>query len=62
MSRQHHLVYQRSLTVVYVGNDGNVSNVLHTIPIYLGYKVTTFNSISFGRYPLFSCFFENYWA
>ena len=34
VSRQHHLVHQSCFSVVNVSNNGNVSNVLHTIPIY----------------------------
>jgi GTP-binding protein len=30
VARQQHLVHQRSLSMVYVGNNSNVSNVLHT--------------------------------
>ena len=29
ISRQQHFVHERSLTVVYVGDDGDVANVLH---------------------------------
>ena len=33
VSRQHHLVHERGFPVVNVSNNGNVSNILHTIPI-----------------------------
>ena len=39
MSGQQHLVYKRRLAVVHVGNDGNVSYVLHIIPIISGAKL-----------------------
>ena len=40
VTSQQHLVHQRSLSVVYVGNDGYVPNTLHTIFYKSGDKVT----------------------
>ena len=41
-------------TMVNVGNDGNVSDVLHTIPIYLSAKVRFFNEKLFSYLVIFS--------
>ena len=31
LSRKHHLVYQRGFSMVHVGDDGYISNVLHCL-------------------------------
>ena len=43
MSRQHHFINQRCFTMVNVGNDGNVPNILHTIYLYLRAKLRLFS-------------------
>ena len=46
VSCEHHLIDQCSLSMVYVGDDGNVSNVLHLLlPYKIGCKVTVFFTI-----------------